>query len=271
MKGRALGLLVAAGVVVGLAPVGGRAPALAPAQGPAPGAAVLIFQDEFDGPALDAQVWDACSAAPTSRCANNHLAEYREGNVSVANGVLTLQARQEDDGAYASGGISSGGFAFAYGYVEARIKVPAGQGLWPAFWTLPADGSWPPEIDIVEILGHRPNVAELHYHYRGGGAPSGLDRASGKAWTGPDFSAGWHTFGVDWQPGSLVWYVDGVERWRFTGAAVTAAPQRLLLNLAVGGRWPGPPNASTPFPRDFLVDYVRVWDQLSKNLPLTGI
>jgi hypothetical protein len=110
----------------------------------------------------------------------------------------------------------------------------------------------------MEILGDKPNVTEMHYHYLDG---SGTHQGPGKAWTGPDFSAGWHTFGVDWQPNAIVWYVDGVERWRFTDAsAITSKAQYLLLNLAVGGNWPGSPNASTPFPSDYLVDYVRVWD-----------
>ena len=111
----------------------------------------------------------------------------------------------------------------------------------------------------MEILGQKPTVTEMHYHYLDG---SGAHRGPGLAWTGPDFSAGWHTFGADWQAGALVWYVDGVERWRFTDAsAVTAKPQYLLLNLAVGGNLPGAPNASTPFPSDYFVDYVRVWDR----------
>ena len=246
------------------------APAPTPALGPARPAPTLLFGDDFDGLALDAQRWAACSTAATSPCANNHLARYDEGNASVADGVLTLEARRDGAAApsYTSGGISSV-FAFTYGYMEARVKIPAGRGLWPAFWTLPADGSWPPEIDVMEILGHRPNVTQMHYHW------GASDRAPGKAWKGPDFSAGWHTFGVDWQPRSLVWYVDGVERWRFTSAAVTAEPHFLLLNLAVGGAWPGAPDAATPFPSEYLVDYVRVWDRfpglLSKNLSLSRI
>ena len=251
----------------------------ASAAGPLPvgssGGANLVFSDEFDGTALNSGRWHTCSWWASSTCSiesNAELELYTKNNVSVANGVLKLQARKENAVAwngktynYTSGMVSTGGrsgeipagFTFTYGYMEARVKVPAGQGLWPAFWTLPADYSWPPEIDVMEILGNAPNVTEMHYHYNDA---SGAHQGPGKAWTGPDFSADWHTFGVDWQPGSLVWYVDGVERWRFTSSAVTAKPQYLLLNLAVGGNWPGSPNASTPFPSDYLVDYVRVWD-----------
>jgi beta-glucanase (GH16 family) len=247
------------------------------------GGANLVFGDEFDGTALNAANWHTCSWWSSTTCSietNNELELYTKNNVSVANGMLKLQARRENAVAwngktynYTSGMISSGGrsgsipagFTFRYGYTEARVKVPAGQGLWPAFWTLPSDYSWPPEIDVMEILGHTPTVTEMHYHYLDG---AGAHQGPGKAWTGPDFSAGWHTFGVDWQPGALVWYVDGVERWRFTDAsAITAKPQYLLLNLAVGGNWPGSPNASTPFPSDYLVDYVRVWDRFGTPTP----
>ncbi len=240
------------------------------------GGANLVFSEEFDGAALNTSRWHTCSWWATSTCSietNNELELYTKNNVSVANGMLKLQARRENAVAwngktynYTSGMVSTGGrsgeiapgFTFKYGYMESRVKIPAGKGLWPAFWTLPADYSWPPEIDVMEIIGDKPNVQEMHYHYIDA---SGAQRSAGKNWAGPDFSQDWHTFGVDWQPGSLVWYVDGVERWRFTDAAVTSKPAYLLLNLAVGGNWPGSPDASTPFPSDYLVDYVRVWDR----------
>ncbi len=240
------------------------------------GGANLVFADEFNGPSLDTSKWRTCAWWAATTCSiesNNEQELYTPNNVSVANGMLDLQARQQSSVAwngktynYTSGMISSGGlsgssapgFTYKYGYAEARVKVPAGQGLWPAFWTLPSDYSWPPEIDAMEILGNQPNTTYMHYHYLDG---SGAEQGPGLGWTGPDFSAGWHTFGVDWQPNAITWYVDGVARWSFTDAAmITAKPQYLVLNLAVGGNWPGPANATTPFPSDYLVDYVRVWD-----------
>lgn len=257
----------------------GSTPPSAPVGPSAP--PVLVFGEEFDGASLDPGRWHTCSWYSTTTCSietNNELELYTPDNVAVADGVLTLQARQESavgwNGKtyrYTSGMISSGGrqgeipagFTFTYGYMEARVRIPAGRGLWPAFWTLPADYSWPPEIDVMEILGHRPKVQEMHYHYLDG---RGRLRQPGHAWKGPDFSAGWHTFGVDWQPTALVWYVDGVERWRFTDdSAIIATAQYLVLNLAVGGDWPGPPDASTPFPSTLLVDYVRVWDHFGRQ------
>ncbi|MEN3314727.1 MAG: hypothetical protein V7605_961 [Acidimicrobiaceae bacterium] len=240
------------------------------------GGANLVFSDEFDGSSLNAATWQTCSWWATTTCSiesNNEQELYTPNNVSVANGALKLQARRENAVAwngktynYTSGMVSTGGrsgsvapgFTYKYGYAEARVDVPAGQGLWPAFWTLPSDYSWPPEIDAMEILGNQPNVTHMTYHYLDA---NGVEQGPGASWAGPDFSAGWHTFGVDWEPNAIVWYVDGVERNRFTDAsAITAKPQYLLLNLAVGGTWPGSPDASTSFPSDYLVDYVRVWD-----------
>jgi len=247
------------------------------------GGATLVFADDFDGTALNSARWHTCSWWATSTCSietNNELELYTANNVSVGGGTLKLQARRENavgwNGTtynYTSGMVSSGGrsgeipagFTYKYGYAETRVKIPAGKGLWPAFWTLPADYSWPPEIDAMEILGDSPNVVNMTYHYLDG---AGAHQSPGTAWTGPDFSAGWHTFGVDWQPNAIVWYVDGVERKRFTdAAAITAAPQYLLLNLAVGGNWPGSPDAATQFPADYLVDYVRVWDRFGTPTP----
>jgi beta-glucanase (GH16 family) len=235
----------------------------------------LAFSDEFDGTSLSTDKWHTCLWWATDTCSietNRELELYTRHNVEqTGNGRLNLQARRESAVAwngntydYTSGMISTGGrqgvkppgFVFTYGYVEARVKVPAGQGLWPALWLLPADYGHPPEIDAMEILGHRPNQMHMSYHYED---PGGAHAKWGTSWTGPDFSAGWHIFAVDWQPGALIWYVDGVERARYTEASVTAEPAYVLLNLAVGGAWPGSPNSATPFPSDYLVDYVRVW------------
>ncbi|MGH9279728.1 MAG: family 16 glycosylhydrolase, partial [Acidimicrobiales bacterium] len=282
---RAVLVLILTGTLA-LPLLGGTTPAAAAALPVgSSGGATLVFSDEFDGTALNASRWHTCSWWSTTTCSietNNELELYTKNNVSVANGVLTLQARRENAVAwngktysYTSGMVSSGGrsgeiapgFTFQYGYMEARVKVPAGNGLWPAFWTLPADYTWPPEIDAMEIIGDDPDTVHMHYHYVDAG---GTLRDTGTAWTGPDFSLGWHAFGVDWQPGALVWYVDGVERARFTDAtAITSKPSYLVLNLAVGGNWPGSPDASTVFPSDYLVDYVRVWDRFGTPGPTT--
>lgn len=239
----------------------------------------LVFADEFNGRTLDTDTWHTCFWwAPTTCTIETHgeLSLYTADNVSVVDGVLTLRARQEQavgwNGttySYTSGVVSTGGsdystprrkpgFVFRYGYVESRIKVPAGQGLVSAFWLPMADRSWPPEIDIMEMLGSEPTRTTMHYHYR---RANNTHANVGDGWRGPDFSTGWHTFGVLWQPGALTWYVDGVERARFVDAAVTDDEAYLVLNLAVGGTWSGSPDATTAFPADLLVDWVRVYQQ----------
>ena len=235
----------------------------------------LIFEDEFNGTSLDTNKWhtgfwwaDAdlyCTIEP-----NNELQLYTPWNVIIEDGMLKLRAQEENlvwpfNGElfhYTSGMVMTGGrinkidpgFTFTYGYAEARIKVPSGQGLWPAFWMMPADYKSKPEIDIMEILGHTPNIYRMHYHHSGG--------SLGENWDGPDFSQDWHVIAVNWDSDEIVWYVDGVEHFRFEDAsAISSEPMYLLLNLAVGGDWPGAPNASTPFPNYSEIDYIRVWSR----------
>ncbi len=232
----------------------------------------LVFRDEFNGSTLDLSKWHTCFWWADTTCSietNHELELYNPQDVLVQNGLLRLRAQVRDMVAwngttyhYTSGMVMTGGrsgkippgFTFTYGYAEALVKVPAGQGLWPAFWMLPASYNTRPEIDIMEILGNQPRVDNMNYHFIGGD--------SGSTWNGPDFSAGWHVLGLDWEPNAIVWYVDGVETWRYTNQAnISNVASYLLLNLAVGGDWPGSPNSTTPFPSYFDIDYVRVWQK----------
>lgn len=240
----------------------------------------MIFHDDFDGQALDTSKWTTCYfnfKVGHDGCDHdqNERELYQPQNVSVSDGILTLRAQKQSVQAangqtydYTSGMITTGPtsgsakdtrFSFTYGYMEMRAKIPAGQGLWPAFWTLPTSLKWPPEIDVFEILGGTPNVLHLHYHY-----PNGTDNGgdSGKDLTGPDLSTDWHTYAVDWEQDAITWYVDGVARRSYTDAShIASTPMYLLANLAVGGDWPGDPDASTPFPASYQIDYVRVWQK----------
>jgi beta-glucanase (GH16 family) len=191
---------------------------------------------------------------------------YLKSDPTTSNGSLVLTAnRQTVSGItpsgqpttynYASGEVDTHGkFSFQYGYVEWRAQVPAGQGLWPALWLLPADGSWPPEIDALEVLGNDPATAYFTNY-----PPSGNSCAH--ALHGADLSAAPHVFGVNWQPTGITWYVDGAAVARCTTAdgGISAKPMYLVMNLAVGGSWPGAPSASTPFPARMTIDWVRVW------------
>ncbi len=239
----------------------------------------LLFNDDFDSTTLNTNNWTTCYWWNDGGCTNldnNELEWYQPDDVLVDNGVLKLQAQERtivaSDGNtyhYTSGIVTTGRsswrkklptrFVLQYGYAEIRAKIPTGQGLWPAFWLLPATHRSKPEIDVMEILGHDPHTVHMNFHYQNS---NGGNSSDGYFWAGPDFSAGWHTYAIDWQPDVIIWYVDGIERWRYTDTAhIPAEPMYLLANLAVGGDWPGAPDASTPFPSYFEIDYVRVWQR----------
>jgi uncharacterized repeat protein (TIGR01451 family) len=235
----------------------------------------LVFSEEFDGSILNTGRWHTCFWWASVTCSiesNNELQLYTSDGVQVQDGMLRLKAERRSmvgwNGHtydYTSGMVMTGGrkdekppgFTFTYGYAEARIRVPRGKGLWSAFWLLPVNYESRPEIDIMEIIGDQTNVQNMNYHYLTSG---GGRRDDGSEWDGPDFAGQWHTFAVDWRQDAIIWYVDGIERWRYADAAtISSQPSYLLLNLAVGGEWPGPPNLLTPFPSTMDVDYVRVW------------
>lgn len=235
-------------------PPGGDPQPLAPVSGYR-----LVFSDEFDGAALDTAKWQTCYPYGCRNDNNGELQWYTADNVAVSGGTLRLTARRESANGYAytSGVVTSyGAWHGTYGYFEARMKLPAGRGLWPGFWTSPYPGGWPPEIDVMENLGQDPTTIYHTYHYADSG---GAHRQVGGTTTGIDFSAGFHVVGCEWTPEAIVWYVDGVERLRTAPRQVAA--MYVLANLAVGGDWPGSPDASTPFPSVFELDWIRVYQK----------
>ncbi len=237
-----------------------------------PRPAELVFYDYFSGHALDGERWRTCHWWARDGCtieSNNELEWYLPEQVRVGGGRLQLVAeRRRVRGSngrvyrYASGMISTGPgpksappkFAFQYGRAAMRARVPRGRGLWSAFWLLPASRESKPEIDVMEVLGHRPRTVEMYLHYRNA---EGEARRLGREWTG--IEPGWHEFAVDWQPGRLTWLVDGIARWRVSGEAVPDEPMYLMANLAVGGDWPGPPSEDTRFPATLAIDWVKAW------------
>jgi beta-glucanase (GH16 family) len=245
--------------------------ASAPAQTPCE---VLVWADEFDGTALDTERWDIQTGTGTAygltAWGNNELQTYTADNLAVGDGLLRITALEQASGNsdYTSGRIRTAGLAaFAGGRIEARIRVPAGQGLWPAFWMLPEEaryGGWAVsgELDIMEVLGHDPGRLHCTVHY-GGQYPCNSN--TGESVTGPDLSADFHTYGVQWGDGTITWLLDGVAVHTLDESGLGGRfwpfdrPFHLLLNLAVGGNWPGSPDASTPFPAELAVDWVRVW------------
>jgi beta-glucanase (GH16 family) len=183
---------------------------------------------------------------------------------AVSNGILTLTAHRADrdlaalvsNHRYVSGHLNSfPSFSQTYGYFEMSAKLPKGKGLWPAFWLLPTDRTWPPEIDVMEVLGHDTMTLQAHMHSNAGGKRV----TKGKAIATPDLSAGFHTYGVDWQVDHITWYFDGREVFQVDTPPDLHKPMYLLVNLAVGGNWPGSPNFMTPFPANYRIDYIRVY------------
>lgn len=197
---------------------------------------------------------------------SNHEAEfYADETVggspfSVASGILDIAATRQTRRAglpYRSGLITSQTlFAQRYGYFEMRAKLPAGRGLWPAFWMLPTGGGWPPELDIMEVLGHEPDTVYTSVHWTDGGHKSTTRRIRVK-----DMSQGFHSFAASWQPDSIAWFFVGQEIARTPTPKDFTEPMYLLANLAVGGQdsWPGQPDARTIFPATMQIDWIRAY------------
>ncbi|AGS73281.1 ricin-type beta-trefoil lectin domain protein [Streptomyces collinus] len=273
--------------------VGSVATGPARAQTTAPAAAaVSTFSDSFDGPAgsaVDSSKW----TLETGDNVNNHERQYYTSGTKNAaldgQGHLVITARKENPAGYqcwygscqyTSARLNTAGrFDAQYGHVEARMKIPRGQGMWPAFWMLGTPVNWPDsgEIDVMENVGFEPSTVHGTIHgpgYSGsGGIGAGYSLPGGQA-----FADAFHTFAVDWAPDSLTWSVDGTVYQRRTPADlggrtwVFNKPFFLILNLAVGGYWPGDPDGSTPLPAQLVVDSVSVTTSASATgVPIRGL
>lgn len=214
----------------------------------------LLWNDEFDGAAVDETKWRIEHAALVK---NDEKQYYAPDDVYLEDGCLVLRSQRRAMGGreFTSGLVDSRGkFAMLYGRIEIRAKLPKGQGLWPAHWMLPDDGSWPPEIDIMELVGSQPDNVVMSLH---SGQWPDLESQT-MDHLGPDFSAGFHTFALEWEPDELRWYVDGNQQFS-TGADVPQKAMYIILNTAVGGHMPGDPDDTTVFPQMHRIDYVRVY------------
>ncbi|MBN2619189.1 MAG: family 16 glycosylhydrolase [Spirochaetales bacterium] len=238
----------------------------------------LVWSDEFDTKEIDNSKWNFIEGA--GGYGNNELQYYsgREENARIKNGKLVIEARKEDykDSPYTSAKLTTQGKGdWTYGRYEIRAKLPEGQGIWPAFWMMPSDysvyGQWPScgEIDIVEVLGHETEKTYGTLHY---GNPH---KYTGTSYTleNGSFSSDYHVFALEWLPGEIRWYVDGIlyqtqNEWfsnpenideNITYPAPFDRDFYLQLNLAVGGNWPGYPDDSTKFPQQLIIDWIRVY------------
>jgi beta-glucanase (GH16 family) len=231
----------------------------------------LVWRDEFNGSSLDPMFWNFEEGNGTEGWGNQELQYYRKENTRVNSGYLTITAKKESFGGkeYTSSRITTEAKKdFLYGRIDFRAKLPKGQGIWPAFWALGANirtTPWPfcGEIDIMEMVGGGPgkdNTAHGTVHYEDGGHKY---IGGSTTLTSGDFFDKFHVFSLVWTERSLKWYVDNNEFFTFdtTGASKDEFRRSyfLLINLAVGGNWPGAPSASTAFPQKYIVDYVRVF------------
>jgi beta-glucanase (GH16 family) len=260
----------------------------------------LVWSDEFDGATLDPEVWFYESGdgtqygIPFPSWGNNELQYYLPDNVQLANGALQVTARRESAEGFnfTSGRVMTRDrFAFKYGRIEASIKLPSGQGLWPAFWMLPQDDepdaapgkgiygvyAQSGEIDIVEAINLDANPTpsgrgggnEIFSTIHFGGDSSVNQNLRSETLYTPSFdvTADFHTYAFEWDEFEMRWYADGTlykveNSWSSAGGAYPAPfdePFYVLFNLAVGGSFPGSPDGSTPSPATMEVDWIRVY------------
>lgn len=235
----------------------------------------LLWHDEFDGGTIDASNWTYDLGG--GGWGNGEMQVYTDApeNARVENGMLVIEARKEtnENGGFefTSARLKTQGLqTFQYGRIEARIKVPAGKGLWPAFWMLgenfPVVG-WPDcgEIDIMEYVGREPDLVIGTMHGPGYSGAVGLSR-----WKRLDYNVAddFHTYAVEWDSNQISWYFDGEKYSTYTREDVGSRkwafdqPFFIILNQAIGGTLGGLVTPDTQFPAQYLVDYVRVYRQI---------
>jgi beta-glucanase (GH16 family) len=242
----------------------------------------LVWSDEFngaDGSTPDSSKWTYDTGG--KGWGNQELECYtnRPQNAQIKGGDLVITAQKEgitcSDGAsnnYTSARLKTQGlFSQVYGRFEARIKIPAGQGMWPAFWMLGnniTSAGWPTcgEIDIMENIGREPGTIHGSLHGPSTTSPTSDTSAAFSLPAGQNFADDFHLYAVEWEPGTVRFYVDtnlyetvNQSQWPSSGTWEFNHPFFIILNVAVGGTWPGSPDTTTQFPQQMLVDYVRVY------------
>ena len=231
---------------------------------------VLVWSDEFDGTTLNLDNWtyelgDGCP----NLCGwgNNELQEYTDDNHRLENGMLIISAKKGSNSNYTSSRIiTKGKKEFQYGRIEARVKVPSGAGMWPAFWALGNDietNSWPNcgEIDIVEYVGKNPGQIFTSVH-----TPSSYGNTVNSMITNvPNVEEDFHNYAVEWNENFIDFFFDDTRVYTYFVQTKNQntwpfnKPFFLIINLAVGGNFGGPVASDLVFPRDYFIDYVRVY------------
>ncbi len=242
----------------------------------------LVWEDEFDGTELDTTAWsyqigDGCPVNCT--WGNGELQWYTRENLEVSGGTMKINIREETVGISTYTSVRLRTYQkmhWTTGRFEARMKLPVGKGLWPAFWMLPEDnryGIWPTsgEIDIMEMVGHQPFKVYGTIHY---GPAYPANQYTGNNYDSPTsgLHEDFHIYAIEWEENEIRWYLDGVLYSTMTPDNLAPYPWRfnrdfhLLLNCAVGGNFPGYPDGTATFPQVMEVDYVRVYQDASKTI-----
>lgn len=238
----------------------------------------LVFSDEFNGSVLDGTKWNTSYLWGTDLIINSEEQYYVDilddpefgFNPFTFDGdnltISSIQTPSELAGkalnqSYLSGVITSyDAFKFTYGYIETRAKVTFGRGYWPAFWLLNAyyvDDM--PEIDIMEFIGHNQDVVYHTYHYYD--SEGQLRSTPSQPTPGVDYTADFHTYSVEWKPNTIIFYIDNIEVHRVVDPKVSQQDMYVIANTALGGWWAGSPDNTTPFPGEFVIDYIRVYQK----------
>lgn len=238
----------------------------------------LHWSEEFEAETLDTLIWEYMHGTGSlygiPGWGNSEQQYYtdREENLYIEDNKLHIRALNESyrTRQYTSARIRSiHNVDLLYGKIEVRAKMPEGQGLWPAVWMLPTDmvyGGWPRsgEIDIVELLGHEPHVAHGTVHY-GGAWPDNQQKSGRYTLSEGTFSEDYNIFTIEWMPERINWYVNGNFYYFVTPAHLSPyhwpfdQKFHFLLNVAVGGNWPGNPDGTTEFPQEMVIDWIRVY------------
>ena len=230
----------------------------------------LIWEDDFDGDELNLEDWtyDLGNGCPNCGWGNSELQRYTRDNHRIEDGILIIEAKTIGTNRYSSTRIKTQGKQeFQYGRIEARIKLPDGVGVWPAFWMLGADIvdiGWPAcgEIDILEFVGRQPNIVHNAIHSES----SHGNTQNHKATRVPDLNDDFHVYAVEWSSQAIEFYFDDRLTYRYSPADKNKdnypfnKPMFIILNLAIGGTFGGDVPADTEFPQELLVDYVKVYE-----------
>jgi len=228
----------------------------------------LVWEENFNGKQLDASVWnfELGNGCPNCGWGNNERQLYTTTNHKLKGGKLIITAKKEDS-IYTSTRITTAGKKeFQYGRIEARAKLPTGQGIWPAFWMLGSNiktVGWPKsgEIDIMEYVGKNPHTIYTTLHTQ----DSHGNSVNSKVTNFPEIEEGFHVYAIDWTKDKIEFFVDNVSVYTFQPEIKNentwpfSQPFFIIVNMAVGGNFGGPEVDDSIFPKEYILDYIRVY------------